>query len=551
MAATTDAKTDSKDIIDEIASRAPSGLLIPSKQIRNQIEKTAGYVARNGQTFEDKLRNSGTVKLSFLQSDDPYLAYYQWRLSEIRAGKGNLISAGRENEIVQGQTGVSGRGREERKGPEKPEEFQFSARMPNISAQDLEVVKLTALWVAKNGRAFMSQLAQREAGNFQFDFLRPQHSLYQFFSRLVDQYTELIQGESVDGGRPQKKRITELEANVSNRFRVLERAKKRAEWVKWQEAQKVAKDEAEEKEKVAYAQIDWHDFTVVETVLFTEEDDSMDLPPPTTLNDLQSASLEQKAAMSIRPDRRIEEAMPTFNDYDQFYGQPQQPQQPSPYPQAPQIQMPPPPPQQAYAHAHAHATPPATTPYQPPPQNMDPEATRLASLRADRDRARAAQEAARSAPANLKIRDTNTYIPRAAAQQSRQQQPPNTSLCPNCGTWIANSEIEQHMRIELMDPNWRDQHRVNVQRSALTNLSTREVAGNLKRLASQRTDVFEERAGKRVEGEVGAQDAGGGVGGGGDGGQMMGVGVQAPEGMGRPVTDVQEQIRQLHQKYKT
>ncbi|KAK3104304.1 SF3a splicing factor complex subunit, partial [Teratosphaeriaceae sp. CCFEE 6253] len=213
------------------------------------------------------------------------------------AGRGNLISAGREGEAANGggpQTGVSGKGREERVGPEAPAEFAFSARMPNISAQDLEIVKLTALFAAKNGRTWMTTLSQREAGNYQFDFLRPQHSLYQFFTRLVDQYTALLGGDSLDSGRPQKKRVAELEANVADRFRVLERARKRAEWVRWQAAQKVAAEEESEKEKVAFAQIDWHDFVVVETVVFDERDEEAQLPAPTTLNDLQSASLEQK-----------------------------------------------------------------------------------------------------------------------------------------------------------------------------------------------------------------------------------------------------------------
>jgi len=327
--AAQDGAADTGSVLDEASAKAPPGTVLPPRSIREIVEKTAGYVARNGMAFEEKLRQTqaNNPKMTFLFPEDAYQAYYRWRLNEIKAGRGNAISAGRENEQ---QTGVSGKGREERKGPEKPEDFQFSARMPNISAQDLEVVKLTALFVAKNGRSWMTALSQREAGNFQFDFLRPQHSLYQFFSRLVDQYTDLLTGDSVDEGRPQKKRIAELERNVDNRFHVLERAKKRAEWVKYQEAQKVAKEEQDEKERITYAQIDWHDFVVVETVVFDERDENAELPAPTTLNDLQSASLEQKAAMSIAPNRRIEEAMPTFGDYDQFYGT----QQPTPQPAA-------------------------------------------------------------------------------------------------------------------------------------------------------------------------------------------------------------------------
>lgn len=536
--------------LDDLAAKAPPGTILPPRGAREILEKTAGYVARNGATFTERLKEN--PKLTFIHPDDPYHAYYQWRLAEIRAGRGNAVSAGREGE---GQTGVSSKGREERKGPEKPEEFRFSARMPNISAQDLEIVRLTALFVAKNGRGWMTQLSQREAGNYQFDFLRPQHSLYQFFSRLVDQYTELLSGETNEGGRPQKKRIGELQANVENRLRVLERAKKRAEWIKYQESQKVAKEAEDEKEKVAYAQIDWHDFVVVETVVFDEADEEAQLPAPTSLNDLQSASLEQKAAMRVGADRRIEEAMPTFTDYDQFYGSQQQP---TPQPSYPPIQP------------QTQPTPPSstttTTPYRPPQSTHDSdEPTRLTELRADRERARAAQEAAKSSSANVKIRPD--YVPRAAARK----QAANTSICPNCGQAIPNDEIAQHMRIEMLDPQWRDQHRISQQRSSTTNLSTQDVANNLKRLASQRGDVFdsvtgnpisEEEQARRKRAERGAYD---GVSGMPTPAAMAAMGGQMPQFAGAPggggevggqnmgqgqSTDVQEQVRRLHEKYK-
>ncbi|GAB1734116.1 hypothetical protein NU195Hw_g9309t1 [Hortaea werneckii] len=529
--AATDGTPAPPNALDDL--KPPEGTVLPPRGQREIIEKTAGYVARNGGPFEERLRSAqGQGKLAFLNKEDAYRPYYEWRLAEIKAGRGNQISAGRQGEAG-GDTGVSSKGREERKGPEKPEEFMFSARMPNISAQDLEIVRLTALFVAKNGRSWMTALSQREAGNFQFDFLRPQHSLYQFFSRLVDQYTELLMGDSVDEGRPQKKRITELEANSSNRFRMLERAKKRAEWVKYQEAQKVAKEEQEEKEKVAYAQIDWHDFVVVETIVFDERDEEAQLPAPTSLNDLQSASLEQKAAMRVGSDRRIEEAMPTFNDYDQFnaYNQSTTP--------APAVQP----------------TPPAKSAYQPPQQPEDEESARIAELRADRERARAAQAAAKSGPPdNLKIR--SDYVPRAAAAQ-RNRQPANTSLCPNCGQAIPNDEIANHMRIEMLDPQWRDQHRLAQQRSSTTNLSTQDVADNLKRLASQRTDLFDPVTGqaispeeqeRRKRVELGSYDGIGAAGQQQAGGAGLAPGTMGVGGEDRP-QGVDEQVRRLHQKY--
>ena len=54
-----------------------------------------------------------------------------------------------------------------------------------------DIVRLTAQFVAKNGKSFLTNLMTREQRNYQFDFLRPQHSLFQYFTRLVEQYTKV------------------------------------------------------------------------------------------------------------------------------------------------------------------------------------------------------------------------------------------------------------------------------------------------------------------------------------------------------------------------
>ena len=106
------------------------------------------------------------------------------------------------------------------------------------------------------------------------------------------------------------------------------------------------------------------------------------------------------------------------------------------------------------------------------------------------------------------------------------------------------------MRIEQLDPRWREQFGKNQQRSSTTNLSTVDVANNLKRLASQRTDLFdpvtglavtEEEKERRKRAELGSYDGVSQV-----PNPAMG---QAPPGVYPPGTNVDEQIRQLHQRY--
>lgn len=187
---------------------------------------------------------------------------------------------------------------------------------------------------------------------------------------------------------------------------------------------------------VEYAQIDWHDFVVVETVLFNEADDQADLPPPTSLNDLQSASLEQKAMMSLQPhNMRIEEAMPTDEVdayYDPYSAQQSQIQQMQPSPIGPTPTAPYP----TFAQPISAAAPP------PPPVEDDEESRLINERTAARAAAQAAQAAAKTPLTSQPLRIRNDYVPRAQAKRQTH----NMALCPNCKQQIPFDELEQHMR---------------------------------------------------------------------------------------------------------
>lgn len=102
-------------------------------------------------------------------------------------------------------------------------------------------MKLTAQFVARNGRQFLTQLMNREQRNYQFDFLRPQHSLFQYFTKLLEQYTKIL--------IPPKNMMQRLQDEENNIKNILEQAKYRSEWIKYQEAQRRKEEELLEKER--------------------------------------------------------------------------------------------------------------------------------------------------------------------------------------------------------------------------------------------------------------------------------------------------------------
>jgi splicing factor 3A subunit 1 len=77
----------------------------------------------------------------------------------------------------------------ELRGP--PPDPQFLYEPPTLFQQDVDIVRLTAQFVARNGREFLTKLAQQEANNFQFEFLKPHHVLFPFFHRMIEQYSKV------------------------------------------------------------------------------------------------------------------------------------------------------------------------------------------------------------------------------------------------------------------------------------------------------------------------------------------------------------------------
>jgi splicing factor 3A subunit 1 len=88
--------------LPEEANKPPEGVVLPPKDIRAIIEKTAGYVYRNGDVFQQRIRDKekANPKFSFLVPGDAYEPYFNWRVSEIRAGRGSDVAAGRAGETV-------------------------------------------------------------------------------------------------------------------------------------------------------------------------------------------------------------------------------------------------------------------------------------------------------------------------------------------------------------------------------------------------------------------------------------------------------------------
>merc|ERR1712060_824133 len=125
---------------------------------------------------------------------------------------------------------------------------------------------------ARNGQKFLIGLTQRESRNPQFDFLKPTHALFGYFTSLVDAYTKCLM--------PSKDEVEKLKKRATSGGEILDQAMSRYYWDEQEETQRRNKEEEEKVEKEQMQLIDWHEFVVVETIEFTAEDDNIPLAAP-------------------------------------------------------------------------------------------------------------------------------------------------------------------------------------------------------------------------------------------------------------------------------
>ncbi|ODM95504.1 Splicing factor 3A subunit 1 [Orchesella cincta] len=469
-----DGFTADEDVAQETTAVVPSGpskpnkpivgIIYPPPEVRNIVDKTASFVARNGPEFESRIRQNeqNNPKFNFLNSGDPYHAYYQHKVKEIQEGKSSTSSS--QQATIPGEGKIISLIDEAKKKKQSellkqvelpfvpkdpPTEFEFIADPPSISALDLDVVKLTAQFVARNGRQFLSSLMTREQRNYQFDFLRPQHSLFQYFTKLLEQYTKVL--------IPPKDIAKKLA--IDDRKKVLDDVKYRANWIKHQEAQKRKEEEEAEKERLAYASIDWHDFVVVETVDYQQFEQG-NFPPPTTPQEVGARVLLQDRILQGQTNAdasNVAEEPLTAQDDTEV----QDMEEDSSSSDDDDEQQPPMPPE------------PSDQGEKPPlPPTLEP-------------------------PRQDKVLIKKDYDPKQSKQQVKEVirpiPPEEYTISPITGERIPVSKLQEHMRIGLLDPRWKDQR----DRQLMEKLNQESVFApgtdiddSLKQLAERRSDIF-------------------------------------------------------------
>ncbi|KAH0488865.1 MAG: hypothetical protein KVP17_004321 [Porospora cf. gigantea B] len=275
-------------------------VIYPPPQLRAVIDKTAQFVAKNGLQFEQRvLREQSQQKFAFLLPDNPFRAYYDLRVKDYKDGTTGDANPSVPQAILDMKARAEERKSQEQKkakalmlteyGEQEikpPSADMFSIKHPYLAAVDMDVIKLTAQFVARNGQRLLVGLTQREKSNPQFDFLKPSHSLFPYFTSLVESYARCLM--------PDKSLLEKIKANYTQTLendeirrtafhRTLDRCHNRYRWTDQEDRKRKKEETRREEERAQLSGVDWHDFSVVESILFTEEDMQAMLPAPVDL----------------------------------------------------------------------------------------------------------------------------------------------------------------------------------------------------------------------------------------------------------------------------
>ncbi|KAF8822790.1 surp module domain-containing protein [Cardiosporidium cionae] len=447
-------------------SLTPVGIIFPPADLRGIIDKTAQFVAKNGPEFESRvMREKNNQRFSFLFPNNPYRPYYELKVQEFKTGVEEVAKPA----VPQAILDMKHKEEEKTKRKEQllaltqfsdieqelkpPEPDQYAVAHPYITPVDIDVIKTAAQFVARNGQRFLSGLTQRERNNPQFDFLKPSHALFGYFTSLVDSYTKCL--------LPPEEQIEKLKEIVQDIRIPFEKCYLQYRWETSQEKQRKEKEDAHAQERVQMASIDWHDFIVVETINFTTEDDSLPLAAPVDFSSTQAKRLPPP----------LEKIVVTTNGDVQPPGDPteevgrgdvEMEEEDMEMDIELQERMP----HEKPTEEAAEASPltPSAPLEQPPPEPPLPEDTK----------------------SEIKVVSGYTRAKRHAQGQPKMQK------CPLTGQMIPADEMTAHLNTLLLDPRWKEEldRRKEKARKQNTFAPTGDVGSYLSAFATKRPDMF-------------------------------------------------------------
>ncbi|KAG7194420.1 SF3a splicing factor complex subunit [Scheffersomyces spartinae] len=265
--------------------------------IASVIKKTAAYVFKNGTSFEERLKkNSTNEQFEFLDDLNKYYPYYQQQLAILsknsQPGSNDSLSETPPVRVLRSES-----------TPITVRPLRFITRwdQPPLAYDD-QIMKLTAMFVAKNGDEYGSALYEHKKsdGNGpQFAFMDTGHTYYPNYINYVESYRKII--KYMEEGEDNMEELLDINDDQEP----LQRGILRALYKKHNRQAKKASKEKEKQQKLNFASIDWQDFVFVARIEFDLIDQVKELAVPVTRDSLINRSLQAKSE-EVEPKKKEE-----------------------------------------------------------------------------------------------------------------------------------------------------------------------------------------------------------------------------------------------------
>ncbi len=312
-----------------------------------------------------------------------------------------------------------------------PDPLEFLLTHPSgVTPLDVDRIKLSAQYCAINGREFLAALASKgiyihsiayilthsltfvclEIRNPAFDFLKPTHILFTYFTNLVECYTKLL--------NPSVNLRDKIKKYALNKMNVLESTVHRYEWNREIEQKKKEDGNGNELQDKT---VDWSDFVVVDTIEFGEDE-------------LLAPLADSMHGLGLTTDE-----MPVENS--------------------------------------KHLPPPL------------PPAPPVAPVLPSRGQSKLQQLQKSVDDDDSDIKVVHNYAPRVHTDVLTTAN--LTMIDPISGREVPINEVSEHMRIQLIDPKWREEQARFLEKQKDTGYAEgSSIADNLRQFAKKRSDIF-------------------------------------------------------------
>jgi len=495
-------KSEAKITTEMLPKVNPEDLIIPPPELKSIIEVTVGYVVRNGLPFEGELRKrqQSSRKFDFLIPGNPYYKWYKWKLAcaiDPKAAEEAQRLAEQEKEDEQELKDVKKKEMELAKRSVKvvkltlkqkieqdmklhkkvkeeykqlvPEPKYYVPLPSHMTQSDVDLIKMTAQFVARNGRTFLNALSSQaqSSGSLsqRYLFLNPIDPRFPYFQKLVTAYNECIV--------VQNDTMNQLRADLDLDHLYYE-AIGAAEMTVIEEKKRKMMDENLKTVTMEMKLIDWQDFQVVETITFDEENEYYPAPGKDIKEINKILDMESRKEINVVLADDVESDM----EVDMALGGDSSEEEEEEIVEAPpvtQVQTIPEP-----APAEKKQKPPTLK--RSDDTIMTVDVSRSIQLESEENR---------------KLR---MMLEKDLFGGNKSEALGKYTKCPVTGVMVETKNLSEHIRISLLDPKWKQQKDALLGRMQVSSLAEdRDIVSNLSKFQTKHAAQFgvqEETSGK-------------------------------------------------------